>query len=498
MSALAGLDPAGVWSRFAELTRIPRPPKQEAEAREHVLAWAAGLGFETATDDEGNVVVRVPASAGRESAPTIVLQAHLDMVCERDPDSPYDPRKGRIHVVRDGDWVVAQGTTLGADNGIGVAAALAAAEDSQIVHGPLELLFTVSEEQGLDGAKALDASLVTGRILLNLDGSSDNSITIGCAGSTHTFVRLPLAAVPLPEGYRTFEVALSGARGGHSGGDIAKGRVNAIKALGRVLSRGYEAAPFRLARLEGGVSRNALPRDALAVVALPEGDDRFAEAAVRELAEVRAQYAGSDDQLVLSIERAESDAVAEESVSGRALDLLTVLPSGVVAMDSNLPGTVQTSTSVNVATTAAGELTLASMTRSANAQALENVVAGIESAARLAGAEVEILRSYAPWRPDLDSRLLSIARSTSERLFGTPPKLEVAHGGLECAVIGDRLPGVEMISLGPEIVGPHAPGERLSIPSTERFYRLLCALLDDLSHYPASGSGGRPHRNRRG
>ena len=481
MSALAGLEPAAVWDRFAELTRIPRAPKQEAEVREHVLAWAVGRGFETAADDEGNVVVRVPASAGRESTPTVVLQAHLDMVCERDPDSPNDPREGRIHVVRDGDWVIAEGTTLGADNGIGVAAAMAVAEDSQIAHGPLELLFTVSEEQGLDGAKALDASLVTGRLLLNLDGSSDNSITIGCAGSTHTFVRLPLAPVPLPEGYTTFEVALSGARGGHSGGDIAKGRVNAIKALGRLLSRGCEVAPFRLVRLEGGVSRNALPRDAVAVVAFAEGEDRFAEAAERELAEVHAQYAGSDDQLALSIERADSDEAAEEIASGRALDLLAVVPSGVVAMDPNFPGTVQTSTSLNVASTEAGELTLASMTRSANAQALEDVVARIESAARLAGAEVDIRRSYPPWRPDPDSRLLGIARSTSERLFGTPPKLEVAHGGLECAVIGDRLPGVEMVSLGPEIVGPHAPGERLSTSSTARFYRLLGALLDDLS-----------------
>jgi dipeptidase D len=481
MSALAGLEPAAVWDRFEELTRIPRPPKQEAEVREHVLAWAARHAFQTATDNEGNVVVCAPASAGRESAPPVVLQAHLDMVCERDPDSPYDPREGRIHVVRDGDWVVAEGTTLGADNGIGVAAAMAVAEDSQIAHGPLELLFTVSEEQGLDGAKALDASLVTGRILLNLDGSSDNSITIGCAGSTHTFVRLPLAPEPLPEGYTTFQVALSGARGGHSGGDIAKGRANAIKTLGRVLSRGHEVAPFRLVRLEGGVSRNALPRDAVAVVALAECEDRFAEAAERELAEVREQYAGSDDQLALSIERADADEAADETVSGRALDLLAVVPSGVLEMDPNLPGTVQTSTSLNVASTEAGELTLASMTRSASAQALEDVVAGIESAARLAGAEVDIRRSYPPWRPDLGSRLLGIARSTSERLFGGPPRLEVAHGGLECAVIGDRLPGVEMISLGPEIVGPHAPGERLSTSSTERFYRLLGALLDDLS-----------------
>ncbi|MDQ3669262.1 MAG: beta-Ala-His dipeptidase [Actinomycetota bacterium] len=482
MSALEGLEPSGVWTRFAELTRIPRPPKQEAEVRQHVLGWAAGRGFESAVDGEGNVVVHVPASEGRESSPTVVLQSHLDMVCERDPDSAYDPRDGRINVVVDGDWVAAEGTTLGADNGIGVAAALAAAEDPEIAHGPLELLFTVSEEQGLDGAKNLDASLVSGRLLLNLDGTSDKALTIGCAGSWHTFTRLRLDPERLTPDYETWEARISGARGGHSGGDIARGRVNAIKALGRVLSRGHETAPSRLAVLEGGVSRNALPREARAVIAIPSGaDEAFRDAAEHELASVREQHTGSDDALTLSIIAAETQAAAGESTTARALDLLATIPSGVIAMSPHLPATVETSTSLNVAGTEQGVLTLASMTRSANAPGLENVVAGIEATARLAGAEVEILKSYPPWRPDLDSKLLAVARTTFERLFGTAPALEVVHGGLECAVIGDKLPGVEMISLGPEIVGPHAPGERLSIPATQRFYRLLGALLDDLS-----------------
>lgn len=477
---LEGLEPAGIWKRFSELTRIARPPKQEDEVREHVLGWAREGGFETAVDDAGNVVVCVPASAERESAPTVVLQAHLDMVCERDPDSPYDPRGGRIHVVLDDGWVVAEGTTLGADNGIGVAAAMAAAEDLEIAHGPLELLFTVSEEQGLDGAKALDPALVAGRLLLNLDGTSDQAITIGCAGSTHVFTRLRLPLEPPPEGHAALELILSGARGGHSGGDIVRGRVNAIKALGRVLGQ----APLRLARLDGGVSRNALPRDAHAAIALaPEAESAFREAAERELAALREQYAGTDDGLTLSIERVDAENVTDEETTTRALALLAAIPSGVVAMSPTLPGTVETSTSLNVADTTDGVLTLASMTRSANAPALEDVVATIEAAARLAGAEVELLRSYPPWRPDLDSRLLAVARSTFERMFGEEPRLEVVHGGLECAVIGDKLPGVEMISLGPEIVGPHAPGERLSIPATQRFYRLLGALLDDLSSY---------------
>jgi dipeptidase D len=481
-SALVGLEPAVVWERFAELTRIARPSKEEEAARKHVLAWATARDLDTSVDDEGNAVVQVPASPGREGAPIVVLQSHLDMVCERDPDSSYDPRQGRINVVVDGDWVLAEGTTLGADNGIGVAAAMAVADDPGIEHGPLELLFTVSEEQGLDGAKALDPALVSGRLLLNLDGTSDDAVTVGCAGSAHTFVRVHLELEPHRPNHVALEVVLSGAKGGHSGGDIASGRVNAIKALGRILARSFEQEPFRLARFEGGVSRNAIPRESRAVVSLePDAEPAFRAAAEQELAALREQHKGFDDELVLGIERVTEIDVAGESGTALVLDLVAAIPTGVIAMSPELLGTVETSTSVTVATTEGDALTLASMTRSSNARALEDAVATIAAAARLAGADVEIARSYPPWRPDLDSRLLATARTTFERLFGVEPALAVVHGGLECAVIGAKLPGVEMISIGPEILGPHAPGERLSISGTQRFYRLLGALLDDLS-----------------
>jgi dipeptidase D len=482
LDALAGLEPQLVWARFGELTRVPRPPKQEEAAREHVLAWADRRGFESDADDAGNVVVRVPASSGREGAPTVVLQSHLDMVCEREPDSPQDPREGRIHVVRDGDWVAAEGTTLGADNGIGVAAAQAAAEDPGIPHGPLELLFTVSEEQGLDGAKALDPALVSGRLLVNLDGGSESGITIGCAGSAHTFLHVPLAPRPAPEGWGAARVELAGVKGGHSGGDIAAGRANAIKALGRVLSTAYGRAPFRLALLEGGVSRNAIPREARAVVLIPRGDeDGFARGAKEALAALQERFAANDGGLRLSIEPAPTERAADEATTSRALDLLATLPTGVLAMSTDVADTVETSTSLNVATTGDGVVTLASMTRSASAQALDEVVAGYEAAARLAGAGIDVLRSYPPWTPDLGSELLATARAVFAKLFDAEPVLSVAHGGLECAVLGGKLPGAQMISIGPLIVGPHAPGERLSIPETQRFYRLLGGLLSDLS-----------------
>jgi dipeptidase D len=344
------------------------------------------------------------------------------------------------------------------------------------------LLFTVSEEQGLDGAKALDPTLVAGRLLLNLDGTSDEALTVGCAGSTHTFTRLRLSLEPIPGGHVSVEVHVSGARGGHSGGDIARGRVNAIKALGRVLAQAHTAAPFRLATLDGGVSRNAIPREARAVVVLAPGSkEAFRGAAERELAVLRDEFADSDAGIDVVVEEGRAEGAADETSTSRALDLLAVLPAGVIAMNPRLPGVVETSTSLNVAETDAGTLTLASMTRSASPAALEDVVARIEAAARLAGAEVEIVRSYPPWRPDLDSALLGTARETFSRSVGSDPKLEVVHGGLECAVIGSRLPGVQMISIGPNVEGPHAPGERLGISSTQRFYRLLGALLDDLS-----------------
>jgi dipeptidase D len=482
MSDLAGVEPALVWQRFSELTRIARPSKEEGPARDHVLAWARERTLGAATDDEGNVVVRVPASAGRESAETVVLQSHLDMVCERDPESPFDPREGRIDVLVDGDWVVADGTTLGADNGVGVAAALAAADDPAIAHGPLELLFTVSEEQGLDGARELDASLVKGRRLLNLDGASDDALTVGCAGSDHTFLRFPLATEPVPDDHVLLAVEVSGARGGHSGEDVARGRANAIKALGRVLSAGYTEAPFRLIALDGGVSRNAIPRDARARVALPAGErDSLRSACETELAAIVRQYAGTDDGLVLSFEVASGEGAAGADTTRRALDLVAAIPAGVIALAPGLDGVVETSTNLTVAGTEGEMLTLASMTRSSNAAALDELRARMESLARLAAAEIEVRRSYPPWEPELGSPLLRVAKQTYGRLFGVEPALTVVHGGLECAVLGQKLPDVEMISIGPEIVGMHAPGEKLSIPSTQRFYRLLGALLDDLS-----------------
>ena len=350
---LDGLEPALVWERFSELTRLARPSKEEGPARKHVLGWAAARGLVAATDAEGNVLVRVPATTGRDGAPVVVLQAHLDMVCERDPDSGFDPREGRIEVRVDDDWVRADGTTLGADNGIGVAAALAVVDDTAVEHGPLELLFTVSEEQGLDGAKALDATLVSGRRLINLDGTSDDGLTVGCAGSDHTTLRFPLSTSPVIPGRTVLRVALDGGRGGHSGEDITAGRLNALKGLGSVLAATVDAAPFGLVSFDGGVSRNAIPREASAVVVVDDVP-AFESAADDELEALVHRH--TDGRLSLTYAPADAETAATEESTRRALDLISAIPTGVVAMSPHLTDTVETSTSLTVARTESHEL----------------------------------------------------------------------------------------------------------------------------------------------
>jgi dipeptidase D len=467
-----GLEPEPFWRHFAALTQIPRPSHGEEQAAAYVLAWAGARGFPVRRDDAGNLAVDVPAAPGRESARTVTLQGHLDMVCEREPDSPYDPREGEIHVVRDGDWVRAEGTTLGADNGVAIAAMLAAAEDTGLDHGPLELLMTVAEEVGLHGAQALDPALVTGELLLNLDSEDDGALTIGCAGSADTVIAIEASRTPAAGD--ALRVTVSGGRGGHSGGDIALGHANAIKALGRVLAGDPDV---RIAALDGGASRNAIPRDATAVVL---GADRAALLAAAEA--VTRTYARADPGLAVAVDAADPppDAWSAED-SRRILDLLAALPVGPLGMSADFRGLVETSSSIGVAATDGDRLTIRCLSRSADDDRIEEVLGQIAAAARLAGARAERHSQYPGWRPDPDAALLTVACRAFEARFGAPPQITAVHGGLECALIGAKKPGMEMLSFGPRIEGAHAPGERLHIASAQRFTQLLAALLGALS-----------------
>ena len=483
-SALTGLEPRSFWGHFEAITKIARPSRHEEPMIEHVRAWAGSHGFELRQDPGRNLVIRVPATAGRESAPVVVLQGHLDMVCEREPDSPNDPAEGRIELVRDGDWLTANGTTLGADDGVADAAMMALAEDESLPHGPLELLMTVAEEVGLEGANNLDGSLLSGKILLNLDSEEDGTLTVGCAGSTDTWIRVDAPRTAGAPDAVTLSLVAGGGLGGHSGVQIALGRANAIKVLGRVLREAYEDVPFRLVSLDGGKSRNAIPRDAVAVCSVPrDREDAFRSAVEKATAAVRDAYAKTDAGATVTIEGAGDAADAwTEAGTSALLDMIAVVPTGPLAMSPDFEGLVETSSSLGEAHTKGDELTLHSLTRSSNDSAMPEVIGALEAAARLGGGTLKVKFNYNGWRPDLDSNLLAVTRAAYERLFDDPPAVTAIHAGLETAVIGTKVSGrLDMLAIGPQIEGPHSPDERVSIPTVQRFWQLLVAVVDDLS-----------------
>jgi dipeptidase D len=484
-AVLRGLEPRACWRHFEALTRIARPSRHEEPVIEHVRAWAADNGFEVRQDAARNLVVRVPATAGRESAPVVVLQGHLDMVCERLPDSPNDPAEGRIELLRDGDWLTADGTTLGADDGIGIAAVMALADDPSLPHGPLELLMTVNEEVGGpgEGASGLDPSLVTGATLLNLDSEEDGKLTVGSASSTDTSIRVERPREPCAPGSITLSVSLSGGLGGHSGTDIAHGRANAIKTLGRALRETLAVAPFRLVSLQGGKSWNAIPRDANAICSLPaEREAPFRAAVETAAATISDAFAKTDPGLVITVaSNADADNAWTDQATADLLDLVAVVPSGPLALSPDFHGLVETSTSVDEVVTEDARLTLHSLSRSSNDSARPDVIATLDAAARLAGGSLEVGLADPGWRPNLDSPALAACREVYERLFGEPPIVTAVHAWLETAVIGDRVPGLDMVSFGPQIEAPHSPDERVSIPTVERFARLLAGVVDELS-----------------
>jgi dipeptidase D len=480
---LNGLEPRAFWGHFEALTRIARPSRGEEPVIEHIRAWAAEKGFELREDAARNLVVQVPASEGRESAPVLTLQGHLDMVCERDPESPNDPAQGRIELVRDGEWLSADGTTLGADDGVAIAAMMALVEDALLPHGPLELLMTVAEEVGLEGANGLDPSLVSGSILVNLDSEEDGRLTVGCAGSTDTWIRIDAPREPADEGAVTLGVTVSGGQGGHSGSGIALGRSNAVKVLGRALREVFGKVPFRLVSLAGGKSRNAIPRDANAICSVPaEHEDAFRKAIAAAGATIRDAFAKTDPGVAVTVEGTEASTDPWSAKSTRTLlDAVALVPTGPLAMSPDFDDLVETSTSLGEAITEGDQLTLHSLSRSSNDAALPEVIATLDAAAQLSGGELEVKVNYGGWRPNLDSPALAAAKSVYEQLFGEPPIVTAVHAGLETAVIGSKVPGLDMLSFGPQIEFPHSPDERVSIPTVERFWKLLVGFVDEMS-----------------
>ena len=478
------MEPARFWEHFDALTRIARPSRHEEPVIAHVRSWAEERGYELDQDAGRNLVIRVPASAGRESAPTLILQGHLDMVCERDPASPNDPAEGRIELVRDGDWLTADGTTLGADDGVAIAAMMTLVEDESIPHGPLELLMTVAEEVGLEGANALDGSLLTGSTMINLDSEEDGRLTVGCAGSTDTWIRIDAPRAEAEDGAATLGVTVSGGSGGHSGTGIALGRSNGVKVLGRALREAHAKAPFRLVSFDGGKSRNAIPRDAAAVVSVAAGGEAGFRAAVEESnTMIRDAFAKTDAGVSVAV--APGEATADpwtDAATTTLLDAVALVPTGPLAMSPDFDELVETSTSLGEAITEGDRLTLHSLSRSSNDSAMPEVIATLDAVARASGGSLEEKFNYGGWRPNLDSPALAAAKVVYEQQFGEPPIVTAVHAGLESAVIGGKVDqDLDMLSFGPQIEFPHSPDERVSIPTVERFWKLLVAFLDEMS-----------------
>jgi dipeptidase D len=430
------------------------------------------------TDAAGNVIVRKP---GQTNAAVVILQGHLDMVNEKNSNVVHDFTKDAIQPQHAGEYLTATGTTLGSDNGIGVAAMLALMESTSVAHGPLEFLFTIDEETGLTGAAEVDATLLTGRRLINLDSEEENTVTVGCAGGASSTLRLPLQTQPTGSA-AALTVRLHGLRGGHSGIDIHLQRGNALKLLVRMLHAAHLSSPLRIADLVGGNMHNAIPREASAVVVIDAKVNDVREALQAEFSGVRAEYASADPDMELVVQDAElPGTVWTAETTSTALALLEALPHGVLAMSLDIPGLVETSTNAATARVAEGRLIMLMSNRSSVASALRAVRRRIRAIAQLAGADVEEATGYPGWKPDLSSQLLQVVREVHKQTLGSDPEIKAVHAGLECGIIGEKIVGMDMISFGPQIEFPHSPNERVHIESVARFYRLLIATLERLA-----------------
>ena len=478
------LSPRSVWGHFASLAAIPRPSGKEERAVAFVSAVGESIGVKPVTDARGNVVLRVPATQGREGAKTVILQTHLDMVCEKNRDVAHDFERDPIRPRLDGDWVTASGTTLGADNGIGVAAALAAATDPEVKHGPLELLFTLDEETGLTGAKALDPKILSGRMLLNLDSEEDGVIFVGCAGGEDTLIDLKPAFRSAAFRGSAMRLDVTGLRGGHSGLNIVENRGNALKLVARLLAAMVEdGVSFDLASIAGGSKHNAIPREAEAII-VP--DPRAAAAIETITAKLRAAFgtelAKIDDGLQISWSPCPDPprvlAIADRD---RLIQLLLALPHGVLAMSPDIPGLVETSSNLAVVKEDDGRIRVVTSSRSSVAPTLAYVLAQVRAVAALSGSSVTLKDGYPGWKPNLDSKALAVVRAVYKERWNKDPHVTAIHAGLECGLLGEKIPGLDMVSFGPQIEGAHSPDERVNVPSVARFWGALTAVLDRLS-----------------
>ncbi|WP_371324992.1 aminoacyl-histidine dipeptidase [Dechloromonas sp. ZY10] len=479
------LAPLPVWRHFSRLCAIPRPSKHEDELRRQILDWAVLRGLGASIDAAGNLILRKPATPGCERQPGVVLQAHLDMVCQKNAEVAHDFHVDPIQVRLADGWLTAPGTTLGADNGIGVALILAVLEDRSLRHGPLEALLTVDEEAGMGGARGLQPGQLQGRLLLNLDTEDWGQFYLGCAGGLDVEVERSGSAEAPVAGMATWAIEVSGLRGGHSGVDIHEGRGNAVKLLVRVLKALEHDVAFRLSTLRGGNARNALPREAEARIAVPaEAVARLPERIAAIEGRLREELLGIDDGLRIYAHPAAPVVMPllMAPVEQRLwLDALHAAPHGVRRMSRQLPGVVETSNNLGIVDLRPAGGRCNFMVRSLVDAAAHELADEIVSLFALAGTPAVKSGFYPGWKPNPDSPLLAVCQQVYRRGAGSDGEVKVIHAGLECGLIGDKYPGMDMVSFGPTIRGAHAPGERVEVASVERCWGLLLAILSELA-----------------
>ncbi len=482
MSNFGNIQPEALWNHFGDLCKIPRPSKHEGAACQHVKEFGEKLGLETIVDEVGNVIIRKPATPGMEGRRGVILQGHLDMVPQKNADTDHDFQKDPIKAYIDGEWMTAEGTTLGADNGIGVAAAMAILEAKDIEHGPIEALFTVDEESGMTGAEGLKPGLLHGDIMLNMDSEDEGKLCVGCAGGVDVVIKGTYQPEPVKAGYSSFDIALRGLKGGHSGQDINLQRGNANKLMVRLL-KALTGIGAELGALKGGSLRNAIPREAFATVAIPA--DQLEQAAKIVDAHIniyRAELAEVEPDLSLTM------AAATEAVTdiipaadfARWLDALHVSPNGVHRMSLSVEGVVETSNNLAVVNIGSGQISVDNMVRSLVDSAREEHAETIAGLYRLLGAEVTKKGAYPGWKPNMGSAILKTMIETHKDLFGSEPEVEVIHAGLECGLLGSAYPNWDMISFGPTIRFPHSPDEKVHVPSVENFWKYLLNALKNI------------------
>lgn len=478
-NSIANLDPKILWKHFYSLTQIPRPSKHEQAAVDFVVKFGKDLGLETIVDEVGNVIIRKPATPGMENRKGIILQGHLDMVPQKNSDKKHDFEKDPIEAYIDGEWVTANGTTLGADNGIGVAAAMAVLEDASLVHGPVEALFTIDEETGMTGAFNLKPGLLKGDILMNLDSEDEGELYVGCAGGMDANIKLAYKDEAAPAGYTFVKLSVTGLKGGHSGMDISSGRGNSIKLLFRFLRYAEKQFNIRLASIDGGSLRNAIPREAFAVVGVPTDKLTNLEQAAKEHLNIyKAEFSKVEPDMVFSIDKVDTPkSVIDSKAQWGIIRGVFGCPNGVIRMSDAMPGLVETSTNLARVYNENGVIYVQCLLRSSVDTAKEALGEKIASVFEMAGAEVSFAGSYPGWKPNMDSAILKAMSEVYKSNWGKTPEIKAIHAGLECGILGGVYPNFDMISFGPTIRYPHSPDEKVKIDTVDMFWKFLVEVL---------------------